>query len=453
MVHMSTPNQDMVENTPGLPAGSAGVTTATVGGSRQRVTLALAHKEPDRVPLDLGGAATAGICANALYRLRQALGLDAPGTPLKIVELMTMQGEVGLDLVEALGIDVLRVGMSRNIFGFENEGWKPWTLFDGTPVLVPEKFNTDPEPDGSVLQYPEGDKSVPASGRMPKGGLYFDALNRQGPIDDEHLDPHDNLEEFGPVSAADLEYVRLEADRLYSTGKALIGDFGGTAFGDVAWVPALHLKQVKGIRDISEWYASLSLRSEYIYEVFEHQCEIGIANLAKIHEVVGDKLTVIFLTGTDFGSQNGPLVSPRTYRTLFQPFHARVNEWVHTHTNWKTFMHCCGSIWRLLDDIADAGFDALNPVQTSAADMDPRALKDKYGQRITFWGGGVDTQRVLPFGTPEEVREMVRDRIRIFGEGGGFVFSAIHNVQDGVPTENLLALFQAVRDFSTYPLG
>jgi uroporphyrinogen-III decarboxylase len=116
-------------------------------------------------------------------------------------------------------------------------------------------------------------------------------------------------------------------------------------------------------------------------------------------------------------------------------------------------MHCCGSIWRLLDDIADAGFDALNPVQTSAADMDPRALKDKYGQRITFWGGGVDTQRVLPFGTPEEVREMVRDRIRIFGEGGGFVFSAIHNVQDGVPTENLLALFQAVRDFSTYPLG
>jgi uroporphyrinogen-III decarboxylase len=138
------------------------------------------------------------------------------------------------------------------------------------------------------------------------------------------------------------------------------------------------------------------------------------------------------------------------YRSLFKPFHVKVNEWIHTHTTWKSEIHSCGSLWLLLDVILDAGFDCLNPVQTSAADMDPEALKARYGSRITFWGGGVDTQKVLPFGTPEEVREMVRQRIAIFGAGGGFVFSTIHNVQAGIPTENLLALYEAIDKYRPY---
>jgi uroporphyrinogen-III decarboxylase len=167
---------------------------------------------------------------------------------------------------------------------------------------------------------------------------------------------------------------------------------------------------------------------------------------------VGNRVTAAFVTGTDFGAQNSLFISPRAYRSLFKPFHIKVNDWIHTHTQWKTFIHSCGSIWRLLDDLVEAGFDCFNPVQTSAAQMDPVALKEKYGDRITFWGGGIDTQHVLPFGTPDEVRAMVKDRMRIFGTGGGFVFNTIHNVQAGIPAENLLALYSAVNEYREYPV-
>ena len=214
----------------------------------------------------------------------------------------------------------------------------------------------------------------------------------------------------------------------------------------------MQLKHPKGIRDVEEWYVSNIQRRDYVYEVFERQCEIALQNLKKIHGAVGGRVTAVFVTGTDFGAQNGPFISPKTYRTLFKPFHVTVNEWIHANTTWKSFIHSCGSIWRLLDDIVDAGFDCLNPVQTSAADMGPEALKAKYGSRVTFWGGGIDTQRVLPFGTPDEVRDMVRYRMAVFGPGGGFVFDTVHNVQAGIPTENLLALYEAVAKYRCYPL-
>lgn len=422
--------------------------------SRMRVELALRHAEADKVPLDLGGGPVTGIHVSALYRLRQALGLDAHGTPVKVIEPFQMLGEVAPDLIDALGIDVVGVGLPTNFFGFANDGWKPWTTFDGTPVLVPAGFSTDTsaDPRGGLFMYPQGDTTAPPSARMPRRGFYFDAISRQGPIDDERLNPEDNLEEYVPLSAGDLEYVKREVDRLLPSGKAIYGNFGGTGFGDVAFVPGMSLKHPKGIRDVQEWYVSLSLRQRYIYDVFDRQCEVGIQNLARIHEAVGDAITAILVTGTDFGGQQAPLISPRTYRNLFKPFHKRVNDWVHAHTQWKTFIHSCGSIWRLLDDIVDAGFDALNPVQTSAAEMDPAALKQKYGDRVTFWGGGIDTQHVLPFGTPAEVRDMVHDRMRVFGQGGGFVFNTVHNVQAGVPAENLVALYEAVNEFRDYPL-
>jgi hypothetical protein len=423
--------------------------------SRQRVELALRHEEADRIPLDLGGSPVTGIHVSSLYRLRQALGLDAPGTPVKVIEPFQMLGEVEPDLIDALGIDVVGVGLQANFFGFANEDWKPWTTFDGTPVLVPGSFNTDTsaDPQGGLLMYPQGDMTVPPSARMPKRGFYFDAIKRQRPIDDEHLNVEDNLEEFGLITEAELAHIKREVERLLPSGRAIFGNFGGTGFGDVAFVPGMSLKHPKGIRDIEEWYVSLSLRPGYIYELFDRQCDIGLQNLARIHQEIGDSVTAVLVTGTDFGGQLSPLISPRTYRNLFMPFHARVNDWIHSHTRWKAFIHSCGSIWRLLDDIVAAGFDALNPVQTSAAGMDPSALKQKYGDRITFWGGGIDTQSVLPFGTSAEVREMVRDRMRVFGRGGGFVFNTVHNVQAGVPVENLLALYEAVNDFRGYPLG
>lgn len=422
--------------------------------SRERVHTALNHREPDRVPLDLGGSAVTGIHVSSVYLLRQALGLDSPGTPVKVIEPYQMLGEVKPDLMDALGVDIAGLGSTKTLFGFPNEGWKPWTTFDGTPVLVPEGFSTEPEENGDILMYPEGDRSAPPSGRMPYEGWYFDTIIRQPPIDDDHLDVEDNLEEFGPIADAELEHFRAEAERLYEgTDKAILANFGGTAFGDIALVPGPWLKHPKGIRDVEEWYVSTVLRREYVYQVFERQCDIALANLERIHGVVGERVAAVFVTGTDFGTQKGPFISNQAYRELFMPFHKRVNDWVHEHTTWKTFTHTCGSVVALIPEFVEAGFDILNPVQCSAAGMDPAALKRAFGDQITFWGGGIDTQHTLPFGTPDEVRREVRERIEVFGPGGGFIYNTIHNIQARVPVENLLALFETVRDAGTYPLG
>jgi Uroporphyrinogen decarboxylase (URO-D) len=416
--------------------------------SRERVDAALHHRQPDRVPLDLGGSPVTGMAASSVYLLRQALGLDAPGTPVKVIEPFQMLGEIRLDLVEALGVDVVPLAKPTTMFGFRKEGWKPWTLPDSTPVLVPAGFNTEPTSEGDLLLYPEGDRSVAPSGRMPAGGFYFDAIIRQPPIDEEKLDYEDNTEEFGPISTQDLAYLGREAERLHTqTDKAILANFGDTSFGDIALVPAMWLRNPKGIRDVAEWYMSTVTRKDYVYKVFERQCQVGLENLARIHEVVGNRVTVAFVTGTDFGQQTGTFIAPKTYRNLYQPFHREINAWIHRNTTWKTMIHSCGSVVALIPDFIDAGFDILNPVQTSAAGMDASALKERFGDRIAFWGAGIDTQRSLPFGTPQEVRAEVQERMRIFAPDGGFVFNTIHNVQARVPLENLLALYQAVRDY------
>jgi hypothetical protein len=419
--------------------------------SRERVEAALGHREADRVPLDLGGFPVTGMHVSSVYLLRQALALDPPGTPVKVVEPFQMLGEIAPDLVDALGVDVLPLSGPTTMFGFRNEGWKEWR-FRETPVLVPEGFNTEPDASGDLYLYPEGDRSVPPSGKMPRGGYYFDAVPRQPPIDEARLDPADNLEEFTAVSDETLDHYAREVDRLSSTGKAIAANFGGTAFGDIALVPGLQLKHPKGVRDVEEWYVSTVSRRPYVSRVFEKQCGIGLANLERIHRVVGDAVTAVFVTGTDFGTQRGPFISPKAYRELFQPFHTEVNAWIHHHTRWRSFIHSCGSVRALVPYFLEAGFDILNPVQCSAAEMDARELKEEFGERVTFWGGGVDTQKTLPFGTPDDVRREVRERLRIFGTGGGYVFNTVHNVQARVPVENLLALYETIREAGVYPM-
>jgi hypothetical protein len=419
--------------------------------SRERIRLAINHHQPDRVPLDLGAAPTTGMHASAVYRLRQALELDPPGAPVKVIEPYQMLGEIKPDLMDALGIDVIGLWPQATLFGFRNEDWKPWRLFDGTPVLVPGAFNTQPEVDGSILMYPEGDRSAPPSGKMPSGGFYFDSLPRPKLKADIHLDPTDNLEEFTPVSIEDLAYYGAEARRLYEeTDKAILVNFGGTAFGDIALVPAPWMKNPRGIRNVEDWYVATIQHQDYVYEVFERQCEIALSNLQKLYQVVGDRVDVIYMTGADFGMQTGPLLSPKTYRQLYMLFHRQLNDWVHQHTPWKCFIHSCGSIATLMPDMIAAGFDIFNPVQISAAGMNPRALKERFGDQVTFWGGGVDTQQTLPFGTPAQVKAEVQEQIHIFGRNGGFVFNTIHNVQADVPTENLLALYHAIEESRKY---
>ena len=421
--------------------------------SRERAHLALNHREPDRVPMDLGATTVSGMHVSAVYLLRQALGLDAPGTPVKVIEPYQMLGEIKPDLIEALGVDFVTVMSRGTAFGFKNEGWKEWRAFDGTPTLVPSGFNTVPDSNGDLLMYPQGDGSAAPSGRMPRGGLYFDVIVRQPPIAESKLNVEENLEEFGPISEEELVHLGREADRLHrETDKAIMLSLAGFSLGNIARVPGPSLKNPRGIRDVEEWYISLTTRRDYIYKLFERQTEINLANLEKVRQAVGERAMVIYWTGTDFGAQDGPFISPKTYRDLFLPFHKQMNDWIHRNTNWKTFIHSCGSVWALIEDFIAAGFDVLNPVQVSAADMSPAKLKERFGDRIVFWGGGVDTQRTLPFGTVDDVRREVRDHVRAFGRRGGYIFNGVHNIQALVPVENILAMYQTARESGRYPM-
>jgi hypothetical protein len=409
------------------------------------VLKALNYKKVDRVPVDLGGTSTSGAHVSVIANLRQALGLDKPGEPVKVVEPCQMLGEVTADLREALGLDVVNLPAPKNSFGFENSDWKPWRTFDGTDVLVPSKFNTEPEPNGDILQYPQGDKTVPASARMPRGGFYFDAIVRQKPIDEAKLNPADNLEEFGLVSDEDLKFYEKQASELYeNTDLAIAVALPGMAFGDIARVPAVGLKDPKGIRDIEEWYISTISRREYIKEVFAGQVEIAIKNLERMYQAVDNKVHVVFVDGTDLATQNTLFCSPETYRELYLPFSRKINDWIGANTEWKSMKHCCGGCEPLIEGFIEAGFDILNPAQTSAKGMAPEFLVEKYGGRIVFWGGGVDTQQTLPFGKPGEVRQQVTERVRIFSRKNGFVFNPIHNIQCNTPVENVLAMFETL---------
>ena len=419
--------------------------------SRQRLAKILSREVPDRVAIDFGAGRQTGIAASTVYRIKKHYGLLEQGERIKLVEPFQVLGEIDDELLDFLGLDVVGVHPAKNMFGFEDKDYKPWTLFDGTPVMVPGLFNTQPGPGGSIVQHAEGDKSLPPSAVMPKGGFYFDAIIRQNHFDENNLRPEDNCEEFGLLTDKDLAHFARQVDDYYrNTDKGIYMTFPGAAFGDIALVPGTFLKDPKGIRDIAQWYMSIALRPEYLKTVFQIQSEVALENLKALYQTVGDKVQVVFMSGTDFGSQNGPMLSELTYCDLYLPYQKRLNDWIHENTNWKTFIHSCGSIEPLLNAIIDAGFDILNPVQCSAQNMDPATLKARYGHRIVFWGGGVDTQKTLPFGTPKELYAEVTERIKILKQGGGYVFNAVHNVQAGVPPENFAAMMDAFRDNCDY---
>ena len=412
--------------------------------SRERFIKTLDHQQPDRLCVDFGAGGQTGMGAGAVYRLHKEL-IGDPGYRVKIVEPFQMLGEVDDRLKKVLDLDVVGFYPPKNMFGFKDEGWKPFDMPDGTPVLVPEKFNYTVDNDGNVLMYPEGDTSVPHCAIMPKGGYFFDAVNRQKPFKEENLDPADNCEDFGLLSDEDIKYFSDTAADLYeNTDYGVYMTLPGAGFGDIALVPATWLKDPKGIRDVEEWYVSTAIRRDYVYKVFETQCQFALKNIERLAEAVGDKVQVVFISGADFGTQRGLFISKKAYRDLFKPFHKAVNDKIHELTNWKTFIHSCGAVYELIPDFIEAGFDVLNPVQCSADGMDPESLKKEFGRDVVFWGGGVDTQKTLPFGTPEQVYREVFERIKVFAEGGGFVFNSVHNIQSNVPTENLLAVFKAI---------
>ena len=403
--------------------------------SRERVIATLNHKQPDRIPLDLGATTATGMAVNAVVKLREVLGL--PKKPVKVKESYLMLGDIEDDIIKALGIDVVSPMGYGTRYGFKNDGWKPWKMH-GDDVLVPALFNTDLNEDGSLYMYPKGNKNIKPSAKMPSDGWYFDAISRQQPIDDENLNVEDNLEEFSIMKDDVLRYNEEIIGNIYkNTEYAIVGSVGGTALGSTGAICAPQLENPKGIRDIEEWYISMITRKDYVKELFDRQTDIALENLKLFFGAVGNKIQIIMLCGADFGTQTGPFYPEDLFRELYVPYYKKMTDWIHQNTEWKIFKHSCGAIEPLIPSLIDAGFDIINPVQISANGMEPQKLKSKYGDKVTFCGGAVDTQHILPFGTKEEVIAQVKNNLDIFAKDGGYIFSPVHNIQGDTPMENL----------------
>ncbi len=414
--------------------------------SRERILKSLSHQTPDRIPVDFGSTPVTGIHVRIVEKLREYFGLE--WRPVKVTEPYQMLGDMDMELLDALKIDTIGVGGSKNMFGIENRDWKPFRTFWNQEVLIPGEFNTRLDEKGDLLIFPEGDRSVSPSAKMPRSGFFFDAIIRQDPFDDSNLNPEDNLEEFGVITDEELSYWKSAIENANKSGKAVIANFGGTGIGDIALVPAVQLKHPRGIRDITEWYMSTVMRTGYLHQIFTGQTDIALSNMDKINRVAGDQVDIVFLCGADFGTQDTQFCSQELFVELYFPYYRKMNDWIHRNTAWKTFKHSCGAVEPLLKHFIDAGFDIINPVQISAAGMDPEKLKEKYGNELVFWGGGVDTQKVLSFGKPSEVEKQVLRMCEIFSKDGGFVFNTVHNIQANTPVENVIAMFNAVRKYN-----
>ncbi len=411
---------------------------------KERLQKALAHQEGP-VSVDFGAATISGMHCSIVEKLRNYYGLEKRS--VKIHEPYQMLGYIDSDLAQAVGVDIKGIFARNTAFGFPVEDWKEWKTPWGQDVLVPGGFNVTQE-GGEVYIYPQGDMTVAPSGKMPEGGYFFDSTNRQKPIVENDLKAEDNLEEVELFTDDDLAYFKREIEEAKKTGLGIIVNFGGMAFGDIAEVPGPGLKDPKGIRDVTEWYVSTLTRSKLIHEIFEKRAEAALENLKRAYAVVGNGPDAVYICGTDFGTQNSLFCSIDTYENLYAPYYRILNDWIHENTEWKTFKHSCGAVEPFMQHFIDSGFDIINPVQCSAAGMEPQLLKDRYGEKLVFWGGGIDTQQTLPFGTPAQVKAEAESRLRIFSSGGGYIFNSIHNIQAGTPVENVAALIESVHSFN-----
>jgi hypothetical protein len=412
--------------------------------SRQRVLLALNHGKPDRIPVDWGGTVVTSIHASAIARLRNFM--DLKNEPVKVFEPMMMLGKIEDDMLDLIKTDVIGLYSPHTLLGYKNENWKPWRLPDGTEVLMGEGFEHSYDKDGAIYAYPNGNKKAPPSAKMPKNGLYFDNIIRQDDLSNHDFNARkDYMDQYSVFSEEDCKYYEETSRILYEqTEYAIFGNFFLSGVGDIFHIPGPWLEHPKGIRDISLWYIAHYEHPDYIKEFFDMQKEIQLKNLELYRQSVGDRIAAIAVTGTDFGTQNGPLISLDLYRKFYKPYHKIFNDWVHKNTRWKTFIHSCGSVVEFIDDFIDAGFDILNPVQFSASKMNLSFLKEKYGSSLVFWGGGVNPQKTLPFGNPEEIKAEVKNNMKILSEGGGYICASVHNIQGPTPAENIVAFFESV---------
>lgn len=398
--------------------------------SRQRVLCAINHQQPDRVPIDLGGTRQSGIAASTYHRLKQRLGLN---TPTRAYDLYQMLAEVERPVMERFGADCVGLLPGEVVFGIRNENWKPWQLFDGTPIEVPGGFNPITEPSGDLVLL--GTDETPIA-RMPKGGFYFDRLDKYPGA--AHADP-DTLQ-LPLLSSQDCDHLHAQAEAYYqNTELAIIARAG----------PPYELFFGLGMGDFPAWMVTLASEPDYVRGLYEKLLEAWLENLRRLHQAVGDRVQIVQFND-DLGTQDAPFLSVDMFRELIMPYYKRGLDWIHQHTNWKVFMHNDGAIFDLIPSLIEMGVDILNPVQTTAKGMDPVRLKHQFGDRLVFWGAACDCQGTLAFGTPEQVAREVEENIRILAPGGGYVLAAVHNMQPAVPPENVIALFDTALSAGRY---
>jgi hypothetical protein len=353
-----------------------------------------------------------------------------------------MLGDVEMDLVERLGLDVLRVDLPGARVGAHGGAMRQWEPFEGVTVTVPESLDVGPDGEGGWLLYRGAGEDRKPAMHMPEGSFYFDTIGYGQWNHDFKPPPLEEIRrrsESWHLHEPSLEALAERARHLReTTDKALHMNAGGLG--------------VCYIGRLTDFLCLLAEDPDYVYDCFQINAEVAMQNLEKMWEYVGDSIDLLWISGLDLGSQRCELISPETFERVYVPAFKPQYDWIHENTNWRTFRHCCGSIANIVEPMAEAGVDALNPVQTTAAGMDPASLKERVGEKVTFWGGGVETQGVLQFGTPDEVREQVAERVRIFGEGGGFVFCADHNIQPNTPPENIIAAYETARKTGQYPI-
>lgn len=412
--------------------------------SRERVQKTIAFEEPDRVPIDLGGMKASGIAVAAYNRLKRRLGI--PGTT-KVLDTRFMIAMVEDIIRRRFHVDVLPLDAATILSDTApDEQWVPRRLFNGDEALFPPGTNIGEEPNGDWrLLNPDGS---PTSYLMPKNGFYFDDTSFG--IAEGEYDP----KKFKPIATIPDENLRKleEYGRcLYeNTNYALLGWGYGVCFLGLSLITDRSNNVTQGMP--KEWMMMLMSEKEACHEVMGRSIEAYIECLKLINQAVGKYCFAWGIASDDSGTQRGEFIRPALWAEMIKPHYRTLCDWVHANTGMKTFFHCCGSIYNLIPHLIEAGIDILNPIQTSAANMDPRRLKEQFGGKIVFWGGGCDTQRVLAKASPEEVRVHVKERLGILAPGGGYVFNQVHNIQADVPPENIEAMLAAAYQYGAYPV-
>ena len=418
------------------------VSNNTTLTSRERVLSAIAHIEPDRVPIDLSGHRSSGISAIAYAKLRKHLGLDP--RPPRIYDPVQQIAVVDEDVLDMFSVDTIELGRA---FALEDKYWQEWVLPDGTPGLMPSWVRLRREEGRWVVLSPSGRVIA----QMPDGVLYFEQT--WWPFFEK--DDIDHIEDYlgesmwtgiasppGPIVAGSdgPEVLREGACRLRSqTQRAIIGLFGGNL---------LEMGQFLYRND--RFFMLLAGEPKQAHKFLDRVTEMHMANLERFLGAVGPYIDII-LFGDDLGMQTGPQISPKMYREFIFPREKAM--WQRAKQlapHIKIMLHCCGGVRELLPGLIEAGLDAINPVQISCKGMEASGLKRDFGKDITFWGGGCDTQRVLMGGTPEEVDAHVRSQVKTLKPGGGFVFQQVHNILANVPPANIVAMYRAALEAGAY---